>query len=417
MESEERKPIVVIGAGIVGVATAIWLQRRGKNVILLERKAPGAGSSFGNAGVLAASAIVPVATPSLPRKALGMLVNANEPLFIRWTAAARLLPWLLSFLSNCAPERVERIARNVHALTWDAIGEHQALASGTGAERYVHPCEYWYLYRDHANFAGEAFSWRIRRECGFDWEEVEGDALRTLQQGFSADFSLLIRQRQGHGRISDPGAYVATLAQHFVRSGGQLLQGEALDFVVRNGRITQVATTGGTIDCAGAVLTAGIWSTPLGRKLGIKRPMEGLGGYHVDLWEPSIALKAPTMVPAAKCVITPMENRIRLAGIVELGSIDKAPARPPIDLLMKGLRSILPSLTWKEKTEWMGYRPSFSDSLPVLGRAPDYANGWVAFGHQGVGMTSGARTGRLIAALICEDKPNIDLGPYSPTRQ
>ncbi len=416
MAAQQQKPIVVIGAGIVGLATAIWLQRSGRTVTLIDRDEPGTGSSFGNAGVLAASAIVPVATPSLPRNALRMLFDKNEPLFIRWGSSPRLAPWLLAFLSNCAPDRVRRIAKDVHGLTWDAIGEHQSLASGTNAEQYVQPCEYWYLYRDHANFAAESFSWGVRKECGFTWEELEDAELHKLQQGFSKEFSLLVRQKSGHGRISDPGLYTSALARSFVRSGGSLMRAEAQDFVVENGKINQVVTNRGKIDCEQVVLAAGIWSTKLGRKLGVKRPMEGLGGYHVDLWEPSITLKAPTMVPDAKCIITPMENRIRLAGIVELGSLDKGGTRAPIELLMKGLRKIMPSLTWKDQTEWMGYRPSFPDSLPVLGQAPSYSNAWVSFGHQGVGMTSGARSGRILADLINGNKPNIDLAPYSPSR-
>lgn len=416
MSHKDPKPIVVIGAGIVGIATAISLQRRGRSVVVIERDEPGTGSSFGNAGVLAASAIVPVATPSLPRNVLRMLMSPNEPLFVRWGSIPRLTPWLISFLASCTPERVETIARQVHGLTWDAIGEHTALAEQTGAERYIVPCEYWYLYKNHQNFADEAFSWHIRRQCGFMWEEVQGAEMYALQDGLNPEFSLMIRQRDGHGRIADPGAYVAALARYFIRSGGRILRAEAQDFAAQDGRITRVITNEGSVDCASAVLTAGIWSAGLGRKLGIRRQMEGLGGYHVDLWEPSITLKAPTMVPSAKCVISPMENRIRVAGIVELGSVNKPPVRPPFNLLMQGLRKIMPSLTWKEKTEWMGYRPSFSDSLPVLGAAPAYPNAWVAFGHQGVGMTSGARSGRLIAEMICGEKSNIDLLPYSPAR-
>lgn len=414
MHNDKQKPVVVIGAGIVGISTAIWLQRKHVPVVLLERLEPGAGSSFGNAGVLAASAVVPVATPSLPRNAPRMLFDANEPLFLRWSSAPALAPWLLSFLSNCAPAKVERISRLVHRLTSDAISEHQALAQGTGAERYVVPSEYWYLYRSKADFAGEAFSWRVRKSCGFEWDEIEGDGIRRLQEGFNPQYGLLIRQTKGHGRISDPGAYVAALARHFTGAGGQLIRGEATDFVVEDGQITKVATGKEAIDCSGVVLTAGIWSTRLGRKLGVHAPMEGLGGYHVDLWEPSVTLRAPTMVPSAKCVISPMENRIRLAGIVELGSVDKEPAKAPVDLLLRGLRTILPGLTWREQTQWMGYRPSFADSLPVLGRAPSCRNAWVAFGHQGVGMTSGARSGRLMASLVSGEKLNIDLRPYSP---
>lgn len=410
-----RRPVVVIGAGIVGISTALWLQRDGHDVVVIDKTGPAAGTSYGNGGVLASCSIVPVTVPGLIGKAPRMLLDPSQPLFLRWSYLPRLAPWLRRYLSHCNPRDVRRIAAALAPIVGDSLADHQALSAGTGAERWVVPSDYVFVYRDRAHFEGDAFGWSIRREHGFEWEELEGEAFREYDPSFAPEFGFGVRL-PGHGRISDPGRYVEDLAAYMVASGGRLLKGEVSDFVIEDGRVTGVRAGGETIPCSAAVLTAGIWSKPLARKLGLNVPMESERGYHIELMEPNRMPRSPVMIASGKFVATPMEGRLRLAGVVEFGGLDAPPRRQPFDLLMANIRAAMPGLTWRDTREWMGHRPAPSDSIPIIGAAPNIKGAWLGFGHHHVGLTGGPMTGRLLAQLISGQRPNIDLAPYAPAR-
>ncbi|MEO1264861.1 MAG: FAD-dependent oxidoreductase, partial [Pseudomonadota bacterium] len=174
---EQTAPIVVVGAGIVGVATALYLQRDGLDVTLIDRGAPGDGTSYGNAGVLASNSIVPVNAPGLWRKAPGMLRDPDGPLSLRWSYLPRLAPWLARYLRNCRPDRVEKTASALAGIVSDSLEEHQALARGTAAEAWIAPSDYVFLYTGRDAYDGDAYGWGLRKAHGYTWDELDGDAL------------------------------------------------------------------------------------------------------------------------------------------------------------------------------------------------------------------------------------------------
>jgi D-amino-acid dehydrogenase len=408
-------PVVVIGAGIVGVSTAIWLQREGHDVTLIDRGEPGEGTSYGNGGVLASCSIVPVTVPGLLGKAPRMLLDPRQPLFVKWRHLPKLAPWLRRYLGHCTPEQTRRTADALFALIGDSLADHQALAEETGAEAFVRPCDYLYAYRERAGFETDSFGWSIRREHGFRWEELDGAALRRHDPLFHPDLNFAVRLG-GHGRITDPGRYVKALARHVEARGGRILRAEVSDIARRDGRVVGVRAAGETIHCSAAIVTAGVWSGVLAKKFGLAVPLESERGYHIDLHDPSHMPKSPVMFASAKFVATPMDGRVRLAGIVEFGGLDAPPSRAPFDLLMRNIRAAMPGLSWREVTEWMGHRPATTDSIPVIGAVPGIEGVWLGFGHHHVGLTAGPRTGWLLAQLVSGRRPNIDLAPYAPSR-
>ena len=411
----ETKTIAIIGAGIVGVSTAIWLQRDGHKVILIDREGPAAGASHGNGGVLASCSIIPVAVPGLLRKAPGMLFSPDQPLFMKWSYLPKLMPWLVSFLKTTNETAVRRRAAALAPIIGDSLADHQALAAGTGAEKWIEPSDYLFLYRDRAHYDSDALGWSVRKEHGFAWEILEGEAFRAYDPIFAQTIGLAARVGD-HGRIRDPGAYVKALAAHAEAQGAKFIRAEVTDFVRENGQVTGVRAGGETIACDAVALCTGAWSKVLAAKLGLKAPLESERGYHLELWEPSVMPRAPVMVASGKFVATPMEGRLRLAGVVEFGGLDAPPSRAPFDLLERNIRAAIPGLTWKKTVEWMGHRPSMADSIPVIGEVPNLAGAFVAFGHDHVGLTGGPRTGRIVAQLMSKTTPNIDLSPYSPAR-
>ena len=413
--ADSGKSVAVVGAGIVGVATAIWLQRAGHRVILIDRAEPGEGTSYGNGGVLASCSIVPVTVPGLLAKGPRMLFDPNQPLFLKWRYLPRLLPFLPRYLANCRADRVREIAAGLQLLIGDSLADHQALANGTPAEKWIVPSDYAFLYRDRAHFAGDSFGWDIRRRHGFSWDELEGDRLRAWDPVYS-DIIGFAARLPGHGRISDPGRYVKDLAVHVERKGGRIVKADVEDIVRENGVAKGVKAAGETIAADAVVLTTGVWSGPLVRRLGLDMPLESERGYHVELFEPSVQPRAPVMVAAGKFVMTPMEGRLRLAGIVEFGGLDAPPSRAPIDLLLRNVRETLPGIRWSRMETWMGHRPVLPDSLPVIDAVPGMDGAFLGFGHQHIGLTAGPKTGRLLTQLVGDDKPNFNLAPYGANR-
>lgn len=412
-------PVAIIGAGIVGVSTALWLQRAGQQVVLIDKSGVAEGASFGNGGVLASCSVVPVTTPGLLAKAPRMLIDPNQPLFLKWRYLPRLLPWLVKYLGHANAADARRISLAIHGVTGDSLAEHQALSAGTGAERFVVPADYLFLYRDRAHFLGDAFGWALRAEAGFTWDEFDAPAMRAYDPAYGPSVGYAARLTD-HGRISDPGGYVRALAEHVFAKGGQFIKAEATDFVRDGARVTGVrvatATGADTVACSAAVLATGAWSGALAARLGLRVPIESERGYHLDLWEPSVMPRSPVMVASGKFVATPMDGRLRLAGIVEFGGLTAPASRQPFRLLDANIRAAIPGLTWARKTEWMGHRPAPADSIPVIGAVPGAPGAFMGFGHHHIGMTAGPRTGRLLAQVITGQTPNLDLATYAPSR-
>lgn len=414
-EPGQRRRVAVVGAGIVGVSTALWLQRDGHEVVLIDRAGPAEGASYGNGGVLAACSVVPVTVPGLIGKAPRMLLDPDQPLFLKWSYLPRLLPWLVRYLGHANAADARRIAEALAPLIGDTLADHQALAAGTGAERWIRPSDYVFVYRDRVHFEGDAFGWSLRRSLGYQWEELDEPNFRAYDPIFGPACRFAVRVG-GHGCITDPGRYVKALAAHVEANGGRFLKANVSDIVREEGRVAGVRAGGETIACDAAVIATGAWSGPLAERLGLKVPLESERGYHLELWEPSVMPRSPLMVAAGKFVVTPMEGRLRLAGIVEFGGLEAAPSEEPFALLKKNIEAAIPGLSWKRTETWMGHRPAPADSIPLIGAVPGVSGAFLGFGHHHVGITAGPKTGRLIAQLVSGRTPNIDLAPYAPSR-
>ncbi len=407
--------VVVIGAGIVGVSTAIQLRRDGIDVTLVDRGGPAAGTSYGNAGVLASCSMVPVTGPGLIGKAPKMLFDPMQPLFLKWSYLPKLAPWLVKYLGHANEADTRRIGSAVAGVVGDSLAEHQALAAGTGAEGFIVESDYTFAYDSREKFLGDALAWDIRRNEGVKWTELEGPAFQDYDPIVPSKFGYGVVCGD-HGRISDPGEYVKALASHAEALGARFIKAEIEDIAQENGAVSGVRAGGETIPCDTLVIATGVWSGPLTKKLGLKVPLEAERGYHIELWEPSFYPKSPLMIASGKFVMTPMEGRLRLAGMVEFGGLEKGPSKAPFDLLRANIKSAFPTLTWKEETEWMGHRPAPADSIPIIGEAPGVKGAFMGFGHHHIGLTGGPKTGRLLAQMIAGKTPNADMSVYAPAR-
>jgi D-amino-acid dehydrogenase len=273
-----------------------------------------------------------------------------------------------------------------------------------------------FAYDTRAAFESDGFGWGLRREAGFAWQELEGDALREAEPTLGPKITLGVLASD-HGFVLSPGGYVAALRDVAVSLGADTKAAEAQSFrLAADGSFEAVVTTAGEIAADAAVIATGAWSKTLTAQLGLDVPLETERGYHVMLQGPSAVPRQPTMVASGKFVATPMADGIRCAGVVEFGGLNLPAHRPPLELILRRVREAFPALTFTGHEEWLGHRPAPSDSLPLIGEAPRHRGIFLAFGHHHIGLTTGAKTGRLLAALVNREQPEIDMTPYTPTR-
>ena len=406
--------IIIIGAGIVGAATALWLKRAGHQVTLIDKGEPGMGASFGNGCLLASCAMVPVTTPGLISKGAKYLFDPNFPLFMRWGYTPKLLPWLMKYLSFANDADTRRIAKSLTHIVGDSVEQHQALTQGTPAAKWIKESDYNFAYKDRAAFEADAYVWELRREAGFIPEIIEGPAVQEHEPILDKNTSLLAVNKN-HGFILNPANYVKDLVKLLVEMGGTFIQAEVKDFDLSGGQVSAVDTDKGRFACDKAVISAGIWSKPLMEKLGLKVPMEAERGYHILFKSPNITPRYPMMVAAGKFVATPMDQGLRCAGVVEFGGLDETPSKAPLALLRRTVAETFPQMQAAEEEEWLGFRPAPTDSLPLIGELGS-SGVYTAFGHQHIGLTGGAKTGRMVASLISGQPMNLDMRPYQPDR-
>ncbi|MEX5563080.1 FAD-binding oxidoreductase [Pseudophaeobacter sp. 1A16562] len=405
---------IVIGAGIVGAATAIWLRRAGHEVTLIDKGEPGMGASYGNGCILASCAIVPVTTPGLLPKGPKYLMDPNFPLFMRWSYAPKLVPWLVKYLSHANDGDTRRIAKGLTHVIGDSVEQHQALTRGTPAAKWVQESDYCFAYENRAAFDADKYVWDLRREAGFVPELIEGAEVQEREPILAPEMKLLAVMKN-HGFILNPGKYVQDLVKLLQEMGGRFVQAEVKDFDLSGGRISAVDTDKGRFECREAVLATGVWSKPLMQKLGLNVPLEAERGYHIVFKGPSQTPNNPMMLASGKFVATAMDQGLRCAGVVEFGGLSEEKSKAPLALLRRKVKECFPQMVAESEEEWLGYRPAPSDSLPLIGEVGS-TGVYAAFGHHHVGLTGGAKTGRMVADMIAGQPSNIDLRPYEPDR-
>jgi D-amino-acid dehydrogenase len=415
----EKKRVAVIGAGMVGIATASYLQRDGHDVIVIDPEPPGQGASFGNAGCFNPSSVVPVATPDTWKHIPRYLADPLGPLRIRWSYLPTLAPWLIRLIRAGTTERIEAQARALKTLLSPCLDALMPLVRNAGAETLVARNGILIAYRTQQAWDDDARAWDIRRRNGTQWEELNADELRQFDPNLSREFTRG-KLVPGNGHCLDPGGLVAALAAAVQRDGGRMMRARATGFTLDGATLRTVETTAGAVPADAAVIATGAHSKPLAAQMGDVVPLETERGYHAMLRTPEVMPRIPTTDAEQKFVATPMAGGLRFAGTVELAGLKAEPdwrrARNLLQQASKLFPALAQSYSQDRYTMWMGHRPSLTDSLPVLGPSSRCSNVFHAFGHGHVGMTGGPYTGKVIADLISGRPSPIDLTPFRATR-
>ncbi len=414
-----KKRVAVVGAGIVGVTTASFLLRKGHEVVLLDPKGPGEGTSFGNAGCFNGSSVVPMAMPGTIRNVPGWLGDPLGPLSLRLAYLPSVTPWLVRFIRAGKPDKVQAQARALRTLLEQGIETLTPLLQHAGASDLIQRLGHLFVYRTLAGWKNDHAAWKLRAENGISWDEFDGAELRQLDPHLSREYlkGVLVRE---NGHTSNPHRLVNSLASAFARDGGRIWRQRVVGFDLVDGRLQAVRCEGAVLAADAAVVCAGIWSKPLAAQLGDRLPLESERGYHIMIRDPEVLPRIPVADADGKFVATPMELGLRLAGTVELAGLKAAPNWQRAYVLLKHVRRMYPALAshYAENrlSTWMGHRPSLPNSLPVIGAARKSRDVVYAFGHGHVGMACAAKTGKTVAEIVAGETPQVDVAAFSPRR-
>jgi D-amino-acid dehydrogenase len=411
----ERKTVTVIGAGNIGTCCAIYLQRLGLKVTLIDRVAPGESCSSGSAGVLSSWSCTPDSVPGIASSVPGWLLDPEGPLAIRWRYLPRVMPWLLKFMRAGRADRIPAISDAMFALNNPTVELYKDLARAAGVTELIRDSSYLYVYRKPDAFNPEGLSWRLRREHGARMDFLGDGEVQEVEPEISPAYhSAVVVHNQGH--TINPARLVQSLAEHFEQQGGRILRGEVKHLTGSPGGPVTMNTTIGELASDFVVIAAGAWSHRLTAQLGCMVPLETERGYQMTFANPGVSLNHTVMEARRKFVATAMEMGVRCAGTAEFAGLEAPPNPRRASVLAKLGKELLPNLNTVEATNWMGHRPVLPDSLPAVGPLPGHPNVLAAFGHGHTGLTAAPMTGRIIAGLIAGMPLSVDVTPYRPDR-
>ena len=400
------KHIAVVGAGVVGLATAVRLRRDGYRVSLFDPDEPGNRTSSGNAGLIMTAQISPLSAPGLWRKVPGMLADPEGPLVVRWQNLPRLTPWFVRFLNNSRWSRYERIAETLTPLVTRSLGSWQTLVGSYEGSRLFRQDGLLYVFRHRKNFIAGQKEVEFRRRHGIPGEVIQPEELRQMEPALAPELAGGVLYPES-GHCTDPAALSASLASAFRQGGGEVRRAEVKQLGQGPHGLVRLTTSDSEMDFDEVVVAAGIWSPKLVKAFGVKPVLAAERGYHLMLTQPEISLRRPIGAGDDKFVITPMAKGIRLAGTAEFAGVDAPPDWRRSDVLLGMAKRLFPEINGEATaTRWMGSRPSTPDSLPLIGRTPKNPRVICAFGHSHLGLTLGAVTAELVSDIVRGRGPN-----------
>lgn len=406
----------VVGAGVVGMATARALQREGFAVTVYDPVPPGEGCSFGNAGHIATDHVRPLARLDVLARVPRMLTDRESPLVIRWGDLPALLPFFARFAWAGRRAEVARSEAAMGETMPHALPAWRTMLAEAGGSDLLISKGSLIAYERRESFDDGAAERAVMRRHGVRLEEISGDEARRRVPGLSPTVAAGV-YLPDTAHVLDPHLIVVRLAEAFVRDGGRIEATRVQRLVASDGRITALATEAGERPAgAWVALCGGVYSAELLRPLGVKAPITAERGYHLMLEGLQVGFDIPVTSAERSFVLTPMAKGLRLAGTVEFGRSDSPPNWYRADRLLAQAKILFPDLAPGPTSRWMGRRPTQPDFRPSIGRVPRIDNLLVGFGHNHLGLTLAAITGQTLAALAMQRRAAIPLEPYAVER-
>ncbi len=409
---EKKTKIGIIGAGIQGVCCALFLQKKGYQVTLFDRDEPGNAASYGNAGHFSPYASVPLNRPDILTDVPAMLLSSRGPLALKWNYAMKMIPWFLKFILNCRKERMMHTAKNMHQILNLALPAFDELFEEIDLDGLVENNGILYIWNDK-NLKSRELENKIRDQLGVKQQLVNPKEIHDLEPNIKPFY---------HGGVfydyakhaKNPKKILIKLFENFSKKGGKFikLNIENLDFD-NNNPVLRSEKQRFIFDKL--VIACGAFSKRLTDKLHENIPLDTERGYHVHFKECEHLISRPVVYANRGFGMTPMEQGLRVVGTVEFGGLENSLSKSRIKNLILNAKDMLDGLP-EHKDEWLGFRPSLPDMLPVIGPSKNYKNVFYSFGHHHLGWTLGAISGKIISKMIDNENTNMDLQAYSSTR-
>ncbi|MBI5129053.1 MAG: FAD-binding oxidoreductase [Rhodopseudomonas palustris] len=413
---QDETDVLVLGAGIVGVAAALHLQQRGRDVVLVDRNAAaGDETSYGNAGLIEVASVFPYMFPRDLGHLLRYALNRSADVHYQLSGLPEFMPWLLRYFAASSPERAANTARAALPLIRQSLVEHEALVAEAGVPELLRKTGWIKLFRSEASLGKSVADLERARSFGVTADVLDGASIAAREPNLMGRFSGAIHWLEP-GFVPDPGALVKAYAALFARKGGRLLRGDART-LQQHGGGWRITTDTGPVTAREAVVALGPWSDLVFKPLGYRIPLGVKRGYHQHFttWGNAV-LQHPILDADRGYLLAPMNRGIRLTTGAEFARRDAPPSSVQIDRARAMARDLFPLGEAIEPQAWMGARPCLPDMLPVIGRAPRHPGLWFDFGHQHHGLTLGPVTGRLLAEMMTGQDPLANPAPFAAER-
>jgi glycine/D-amino acid oxidase-like deaminating enzyme len=410
---EKNLKIGIVGAGIQGISNALFLQKKGFSVTIFDRDEPGSpAASYGNAGHFSPYASVPINRPDVLTDVPAMLLSSTGPLALKWNYVPKMMPWFLQFIRNCTTKRMMHTAKNMHQILDLALPAYDELFDDIELGGLVEKKGILYIWNDQSLKSRE-LEIKVRNELGVDQQIITPKEIHDLEPNIKPIYHGGVYYQYGrHAR--NPKKILLKLYDLFLKKGGKFLKMNIKDINFNDEKpVIKAETQSFLFDKI--VIACGSFSKKLTDNLDEKIPLDTERGYHVHFKDCDHLLSRPVIFQNRGFGITPMEQGLRVVGTVEFGGLDNPLSKSRVKNLINNAKYMMGDLP-EHEDEWLGFRPTLPDYLPIIGPSKKYKNVFYCFGHHHLGWTLGPISGKIIAGMIAEENTNLDLKPYSSLR-
>ena len=410
---KKKIKIGIVGAGIQGISNALFLQKKGFNVTIFDREEPGSpAASYGNAGHFSPYASVPLNRPDVLTDVPAMLLSSSGPLALKWNYVPKMIPWFLRFIRNCSTKKMMHTAKNMHQILDLALPAYDELFDEIDLEGLVEKKGILYIWNDKSLKSRE-LEIKVRNELGVDQQVITPKEIHDLEPNIKPFYHGGVYYRHGrHAR--NPKKILLKLFDLFLKKGGKFLKMNIKD-ITFNEEKPNLQSENQSFIFDKVVIACGAFSKKLTDNLDEKIPLDTERGYHVHFKNCDHLLSRPVIFQNRGFGITPMEQGLRVVGSVEFGGLKNPLSKARVKNLINNAKYMLGDLP-EHEDEWLGFRPSIPDFLPVIGPSKKYKNIFYCFGHHHLGWTLGPISGKIISGMIAGENTNLDLKPYSSLR-
>ena len=407
------KKIAVVGAGIIGICTSYFLQQSGFKVTLIDKEKPGTMTSYGHACTFADYANVPVNSPALFSQIPHMLLKKDGPLAVDFLYIIKNFPWAIKFLKNCQKNKVEEIASSLANLLQHSRLSYDNIFKDVDVSKFLKDEENIYIYDSKKSYEASEYSNQLRKKNNIKVKELNKKDIHDLEPNLAPVYfagHLFVGSRH----TTNPLAISQKIFESFLNGGGEFIN-QNVNYLIDKEDLIEINLDESKIRFDQVVICAGAWSKSLAKMIGDNFPLDTERGYHVLFDIDKQLINRPIGWSQSGFYLVQMEDGIRASGTVEIAGLEKPMNQKRINMIEIQARKILPQLG-KIKSTWMGRRPTLPDAKPVIGRSLKNKKVMYAFGHQHIGWTLAAVTGKAINELAKGSKPNFDISAFSPNR-